>query len=88
MAAVNSLPQLTEQKRVVDKHTNIASALLRAIKARGLDQLYQVPVHPRTPLSISRGRGCALMPYYTCTFPAHTQEHSIGTLPVRGLVIP
>ncbi len=42
MAAVNSLPQLTEQKRVVDKHTNIASALLRAIKARGLDQLYQV----------------------------------------------
>lgn len=41
MAAVSSLPQLTEQKKVVDKHTNIASALLRAIKERGLDQLYQ-----------------------------------------------
>lgn len=42
MAAVSSLPQLTEKKRVADKHTNIASALMRIIKDRQLDQLHQV----------------------------------------------
>lgn len=44
MAAVSSLPQLTEKKRVADKHTNIASALMRIIKDRHLDQLHQVPL--------------------------------------------
>ena len=28
---------LQEQKRTLDKHTNLATALLEAIKARGLD---------------------------------------------------
>lgn len=42
MAAVSSLPQLTEKKRIADKHTNIASALMRIIKDRQLDQLHQV----------------------------------------------
>mmetsp|Transcript_4480 Transcript_4480/g.12207 ORF Transcript_4480/g.12207 Transcript_4480/m.12207 type:complete len:674 (+) Transcript_4480:138-2159(+) len=37
MAAVSSLPELQEQKRTLDKHTNLATALLAAIKARGLD---------------------------------------------------
>ena len=37
MAAVSSLPELTERKRTIDKHTNLATALLGAI---------QVPLPP------------------------------------------
>ena len=40
MSAISSLPQLTERKKVLDKHTNMASALLRLIQARALDQYY------------------------------------------------
>ena len=40
--AVQSLPELQEKKRVIDKHTNIATALLGNIKQRGLDEYYAV----------------------------------------------
>lgn len=42
MSAVNSLPELTERKRMIDKHTNIATALLGEIKARSLDGFYNI----------------------------------------------
>ncbi|PSC71004.1 SEC1 family transport SLY1-like [Micractinium conductrix] len=42
MNAVSSLPELTEKKRVIDKHTNLATALLGAIKARQLDAFYSL----------------------------------------------
>eukprot|EP01025_Chloroclados_australasicus_P065288 TRINITY_DN8904_c0_g1_i2.p1 TRINITY_DN8904_c0_g1~~TRINITY_DN8904_c0_g1_i2.p1 ORF type:complete len:501 (-),score=62.95 TRINITY_DN8904_c0_g1_i2:656-2158(-) len=42
MSAVSSIPELTARKRVIDKHTNIATALLNAIKARKLDEYYNV----------------------------------------------
>lgn len=40
--AVQSLPELQEKKRVIDKHTNIATALLGNIKQRGLDEYYAI----------------------------------------------
>lgn len=42
MSAVNSLPELTERKKMIDKHTNIATALLQEIKARSLDGYYNI----------------------------------------------
>jgi len=39
---VQSLPELQEKKRVIDKHTNIATALLGSIKQRGLDEYYAI----------------------------------------------
>jgi sec1 family domain-containing protein 1 len=41
-AAISSLPLLTKKKHMIDLHTNIATALLDCIKARGLDGYYQV----------------------------------------------
>lgn len=40
--AVQSLPELQEKKRIIDKHTNIATALLGNIKQRGLDEYYAI----------------------------------------------
>eukprot|EP00878_Enallax_costatus_P003254 GHUV01003457.1.p1 GENE.GHUV01003457.1~~GHUV01003457.1.p1 ORF type:complete len:653 (+),score=212.17 GHUV01003457.1:296-2254(+) len=42
MSAVSSLPELQEKKKVLDKHTNLATALLTAIKNRGLDGFYNL----------------------------------------------
>ena len=42
MNAVSSLPELTERKRVIDKHTNMATALLKEIKDRQIDNFVAV----------------------------------------------
>jgi len=42
LTAVSTLPELTERKRMIDKHTGVATALLGAIKARSLDSFYSV----------------------------------------------
>jgi len=41
-SAINALPEMTEKKRSIDMHTNIATALLNEIKARGLDRYYEM----------------------------------------------
>ncbi|XP_064624116.1 sec1 family domain-containing protein 1-like [Lineus longissimus] len=40
-SAVSSLPELLEKKRLIDMHTNIATALLEHIKARKLDIYFE-----------------------------------------------
>jgi hypothetical protein len=40
MSAISSLPQLTERKKVIDKHTNMATSLLKLIQARALKQYW------------------------------------------------
>ncbi|ORM40708.1 Protein sly1 [Babesia sp. Xinjiang] len=41
VTAMNAIPQLTEQKRLLDMHTNLATALVDAVKARDLDRFYE-----------------------------------------------
>ncbi|XP_077992869.1 sec1 family domain-containing protein 1-like [Glandiceps talaboti] len=41
-SAVSSLPELLEQKRVIDMHTNVASAILDNIKERKLDIYFEM----------------------------------------------
>lgn len=41
-AAIASIPELRKRKRMIDLHTNIATALLDQIKERGLDGMFQV----------------------------------------------
>ena len=41
-SAVSSLPELLEKKRLIDMHTNIATALLEHIKLRKLDSYFEM----------------------------------------------
>ena len=41
-SAVSSLPALLEKKRLIDMHTNIATALLDQIKLRKLDMFFEI----------------------------------------------
>jgi hypothetical protein len=39
---INTLPELREKKKIIDKHTNIASQILQLIKARKLDTYFML----------------------------------------------
>lgn len=41
-SAVSSLPQLIEKKRLIDMHTNVATAILNCIKSRKLDTFFEL----------------------------------------------
>jgi hypothetical protein len=55
MSAVNSLPELTERKRMIDKHTNIATSLLGEIKERSLDSFCSMEDEMLSKGSVERG---------------------------------
>ncbi|KAF4729602.1 Sec1 domain containing protein 1, partial [Perkinsus olseni] len=40
-SAINALPQMTEMKRSLDEHTNIASAMLKEIQEREINKYYE-----------------------------------------------
>ncbi|EER05570.1 STXBP/UNC-18/SEC1 syntaxin involved in golgi transport, putative [Perkinsus marinus ATCC 50983] len=40
-SAINALPQMTEMKRSLDEHTNIASAMLKEIQLREINKYYE-----------------------------------------------
>ncbi|ONK79064.1 uncharacterized protein A4U43_C01F2530 [Asparagus officinalis] len=54
MNAVNSLPELTERKKVIDKHTNIATTLLGEIKGRSMDAYCEIENSMLTKMSVDR----------------------------------
>jgi hypothetical protein len=65
-SAISALPRLQKKKRVVETHTNIATALLKAIKARDVDAFFEAEQNwinrangDRTELDrlISQGKG-------------------------------
>ncbi|GIX64462.1 Sec1 family protein, putative [Babesia caballi] len=41
VSAMNAIPHLTEQKRLLDMHTNLATALVDAVRGRELDRFYE-----------------------------------------------
>ncbi|XP_071710299.1 SEC1 family transport protein SLY1-like [Rutidosis leptorrhynchoides] len=61
MNAVNSLPELTERKQVIDKHTNIATALLGEIKERSLDSFAKKEYEMMIRGGIDRGELLAVL---------------------------
>nr|XP_043617042.1 SEC1 family transport protein SLY1 [Erigeron canadensis] len=61
MNAVNSLPELTERKKVIDKHTNIATVLLGEIKNRSLDSFAKKEYEMMIRGGIDRGELLAVL---------------------------
>jgi hypothetical protein len=55
--AMGSLPELLERKRLIDLHTNVATALLDHIKARKLDSLFESEEKLLTGQGGQRARG-------------------------------
>nr|XP_032801307.1 sec1 family domain-containing protein 1 [Petromyzon marinus] len=53
-SAVSSLPELLEKKRLIDTHTNIATAVLEHIKARRLDVYFELEERMMGKLSLDR----------------------------------
>ena len=53
-AAVSSLPELLEMKRLLDMHTNIATALLENIKKRKLDIFFETEEKVMSKMSLVR----------------------------------
>ncbi len=52
--ALSALPQMTELKRCLDVHFDIATSMLEEIKGRKLDKFYEVEMGlPRTTLTAS-----------------------------------
>jgi hypothetical protein len=41
-ATINALPEMSEKKRIIDMHTNIATALLNEVRARELDTYFEM----------------------------------------------
>lgn len=53
-SAVSSLPELLEKKRLIDMHTNIATALLEHIKERKLDMYFETEEKLMSKLQLDR----------------------------------
>ena len=53
-SAISALPKLQKRKRILETHTNIATALLRVIQARDIDSYFEVEQQWMNKLAVER----------------------------------
>uniref|UniRef100_A0A915E300 Uncharacterized protein n=1 Tax=Ditylenchus dipsaci TaxID=166011 RepID=A0A915E300_9BILA len=83
-SAVGNLPELLEQKRLIDLHTSIATTLLENIKERKLDVLFEaeekllngqsIPISESLQLCVNNDDALRLILITLCSRPLTTKE--------------
>lgn len=77
--AINVLPEMTERKRIIDLHLQLSTALLEAIKQRGLGEYYQAEQELLLPGGMDdKGKGRLLQILKVNTLNGTTNSSGTG----------